>query len=315
MQNSNIAAVYTLTDTEKADVERIIRSQVSLYRPEDYDEFMSTCQSAANEFPRTIHNWSAHVQGLSVGLLRNLPIDITLPATPTVRHGADNIPLLADGVIGTISALFGFLYTFEGKTTSRHIHNVYPVYGDEYTQLGSGKVKLEWHVEDGFHPARPNWVSLLCLRGDTEAETMVARARDLRLSPDIVRTLEELRFKLRIDDSFTDDTHSIYVTTRILTGSTDDPQIMFDPAYTICQDDDETNALAAVESAADEVQQRFTLEEGDLLTFDNRRVMHARTAYRPRMDGKDRWLKRALVLETSEWSSMLNKGMIPFEIE
>ena len=34
------------------------------------------------------------------------------------------------------------------------------------------------------------------------------------------------------------------------------------------------------------------LEPGDLLMVDNRRAVHARTAFRPRYDGQDRWLQR-----------------------
>ena len=34
---------------------------------------------------------------------------------------------------------------------------------------------------------------------------------------------------------------------------------------------------------------------GDLLVVDNRRVAHARSPFRPRFDGADRWLLRVMV--------------------
>ncbi len=34
------------------------------------------------------------------------------------------------------------------------------------------------------------------------------------------------------------------------------------------------------------------LRPGDLLVLDNRRAVHARTAFTPRFDGTDRWLQR-----------------------
>lgn len=306
---------YVLTDTEKTEVERVIRSVVPLYQPTEYDTFMSGCRLAVDKLPTRVLRWSERVKSLSVGLIRNLPIDDPLPKTPTTRHALDDLSMLADGVIGTVAALFGSVYTFEGKTTDRHIHNVYPIVGDEYTQLGSSKVELEWHVEDGFHPARPNWVALLCLRGDEEAETRIARARDLRLPPSILRILRQPRFKLRIDDSFSSETHSTHVTTRVLAGSETDPEIVFDPAYTVCEDKDETEAVAAVVAAAEQAHQSFTLVEGDLLIFDNRRVIHGRSSYQPRMDGTDRWLKRALILKTSEWSTQFSNGTIQLEFD
>lgn len=94
-----------------------------------------------------------------------------------------------------------------------------------------------------------------------------------------------------------------------------DPEIVLDPAYTVFQDEIERTAVAAVESAAEQVHQPFTLMEGDLLVFNNRRTIHARSPFYPRMDGTDRWLKRTYILEASTWISKLSNGVIPFEID
>jgi len=40
------------------------------------------------------------------------------------------------------------------------------------------------------------------------------------------------------------------------------------------------------------------LLSGDLLVLDNRRAAHARTTFRPRYDGSDRWLLR--IMTTSD---------------
>lgn len=314
MCTSNAAAIYTLAGDEKIEVERSIRSKVPPYQPETYNAFMSGCRLAAAELPLNIYKWRDLVKELNVGLIRNLPIDSELPVTPTARHVVDHISMLSDSVIGTISALFGTIYTIEGKGTGRHIHNMYPVFGDEYTQLASSsKVDLEWHVEEAFHPVRPSWLSLLCLRSDAEAATKVARAKDLQLERDILQILRESRFDLRIDETYTKNASSTSITTCVLAGSLTDPEIVLDPAYTIFQDEIEIAAIAAVASAAKQVQQEFTLVEGDLLVFNNRRVIHGRSSFLPRMDGTDRWLKRGFILEPSDWISKLNNGVIPFE--
>jgi L-asparagine oxygenase len=276
---------------------------------------MSDCHLAAAELPQRIHCWGRHVKEMNVGLIRNLPIDADLPATPTTRHSADEISMLADRVMGIISALFGTIYTIEGKGTGRHIHNMYPVIGDEYTQLGSSSmIDLDWHVEEAFHPARPTWLSLLCIRGDIAATTKVARVLDLQLQEDARRTLQQPRFKLRIDETYNEKILPKFVTTCVLTGPVTDEEIILDPAYTIIEDDVEASALAAIGSAAEQAHQRFTLTAGDQLVFNNRRVIHGRSAYLPRMDGTDRWLKRAFILESPEWLSRLSNGVIPFEL-
>lgn len=321
MNNSSVVATLILTDDEKAEIEKAIRVNVPSYYPETYEAFMSGCLSAAAALPSNIHKWSDRAKELKIGLIRNLPIDSFLPTTPTAKHAVEHMSMLADSVIGTISALFGTVYTIEGKGSGRHIHNMYPVPGDEYTQLGSSsQVDLEWHTEEAFHPARPDWLSLLCLRGDVEAATKVARAKDLRLEPDVLQTLREFRFKLRIDETYTvDDAHTgdtsiAYVKTSVLTGANTDPEIVLDPAYTIFEDETEIDAVEAVAYAAERVQQEFTLTNGDLLIVHNRRVVHGRTSFRPRMDGTDRWLKRAYILEASKWTSRLKNGVIPFDL-
>jgi L-asparagine oxygenase len=51
------------------------------------------------------------------------------------------------------------------------------------------------------------------------------------------------------------------------------------------------------------------LQPGDLLIVDNRRAIHARTAFTPRYDGRDRWLQRMFVVEDlrhSQWARATN---------
>lgn len=309
--NNDILAQYVLSDREREVVESVIKENVPQYSFQNYSDFCIGCRKAADQLPDSIITWRNDVLTKKAGVLGNLPIDEKLPDTPTTRGILDHTPLFADSVIGTISVLFGTLYTFEGKTTNRHIHNIYPIFGDEYTQLGSSKVALEWHVEDGFHPERPDWVGLFCLRGDTKAETRIARAKDLMLQVDYVEEARNHIFKLRIDDSFNTETHSTYIPTYIISGAKDDPEIVFDPAYTLVEDDKDVLILNAVSKSADEVQCSVTLSSGELLFFDNRRVIHGRTSYNPKMDGQDRWLKRVLITSKAQLIGKLNNGTIP----
>ena len=84
-------------------------------------------------------------------------------------------------------------------------------------------------------------------------------------------------------------------------------------SWTQRENEEEARAVAAVEAASYDVQQVFTLSAGDLLVFDNRRVVHTRSAYEARMDGTDRWLKRAFVLDNPTWCSRLRGGLVAFE--
>ena len=50
----------------------------------------------------------------------------------------------------------------------------------EFDQISSSsKVELEMHTETAFHPYMPNYVLLLCMRGDITAETTYSLLEDI----------------------------------------------------------------------------------------------------------------------------------------
>jgi L-asparagine oxygenase len=302
-------ATSTLTRQEAAEVAQIACTYVPPCHHSDYGSFVAGCRRAARALPRHIRDWQKEVRRVRVGLLRNVPVDQSLPPTPLEKGAVDDLPLSADRVHGVLSCLFGSIYTFSDKIRPRYIQNLYPARGDECTQLGTSIVKLEWHVEDACHAARADWVCLLCLRGDPRVCTSIARAKDLRFGSRIAHVLRQRRFKIRLDETFAAARRPRHVVRPILFGPKDNPQIIFDPAYTEAEQVENANALAAVSAAADEERMCLTLKTGDYLVFDNRRVVHGRTAFRPRMDGTDRWLKRALVLDPRRCAGRVFRGV------
>ena len=57
-------------------------------------------------------------------------------------------------------------------------------------------------------------------------------------------------------------------------------------------------ALSALHHAVKHTTQQVVLAAGDILVIDNHRCVHGRTPFAPRYDGTDRWLKRALVVQS-----------------
>jgi L-asparagine oxygenase len=57
-------------------------------------------------------------------------------------------------------------------------------------------------------------------------------------------------------------------------------------------------ALTRLHEAVRQATRHIVLHTGDLLRLDNSRIVHGRTPFRPRYDGTDRWLKRALVVRS-----------------
>jgi L-asparagine oxygenase len=305
------AVVYVLSNREKQRLRAIVDLAIPDYSPRGYSKFIAACNSAMGLFKWAL-DWKQEVVKKQIGLLRNLPLDDPMPATPV--RGQNPRSMIGDKVIGAIAGLFGTVYNITGKGNGRHIQDMYPVKEDEYTQLASSsKADLKWHVEEAFHAGRPTWLALLCLRGDPQAKTKVAHVRDIQLSPEFISTLRQQQFRLRVDETYQINSPASVVLP-ILSGTACDPHIVLDPAYTIFESKAQVSTVRHLLQAAEKAKVQFTLSAGDCLVFNNLRVIHARTAFQPRMDGMDRWLKRAFVLGDCRLDYKLRNGFLPFDI-
>jgi len=84
----------------------------------------------------------------------------------------------------------------------------------------------------------------------------------------------------------------------ILSGSKSAPEIAYDMHHLAPIHDADTEAADALRelgACLDNVAISHVMERGDLLIFDNKRVVHARTPFTARFDGTDRWLMRTMI--------------------
>lgn len=235
-----------------------------------------------------------------VVVIRGLPIDEQkIGATPT--HWSLNAQSKQSYetemyLIGCAS-LLGEIFTFSSQYDGSLIQNLVPMPAHANEQLGTGsKVFLDWHTEDAFHSLRADFVGLLCLRSDPTAATTFASIKRMRL-PDRYKTLLfEDNFHIGIDKAHggsgnPDEASCVSV----LFGRYDDPYLRLDPSYMKARSDkpEAQEALDYIISEIPLAARQFVLQQGDLLFFDNYRIVHGRTAFQPRFDGTDRWLQRA----------------------
>jgi L-asparagine oxygenase len=177
------------------------------------------------------------------------------------------------------------------------VQNVVPVRLLATSQSNGGSVPLEMHTENAFHPTRPDYVGLLCLRAAQQHRVGTRVAAIRRAYPLLDETdrtvLREPRFATEAPPSFasTDCTSP----QPVLAGSVDDPDICVDFHATSPLDTEATRALSRLREALDEVECELALETGDMVFLDNRLVVHGRIAFTPRYDGTDRWLHRVFV--------------------
>lgn len=308
-----VAAVadYRLSEAERREL-LTVAERMPVYHQDRYSEFIECARLGAKGLGGGFRDWVARTRAAQVGLLRGVPIGGQLPETPRLKGEADDVPMFADGVIGLLAGLFGDVVTFEGKVTTRQIHNIYPASDESFRQLGASAEELDWHVEDAFHSERADWLGILCLRGDPEVRTRIARASDLRMpDADLDRLLRE-PVELLVDDSFALGLSGQSVVSKTLTRRGVDLEIAFDPPYTIARDRSQAELFGRVILAAERARIEVVVEPGDFLILNNRTTIHGRSAHEPRRDGTDRWIKRALICERQPQRCQSAPGYVAF---
>jgi L-asparagine oxygenase len=236
-----------------------------------------------------------------VVLLRGLlPSSVTLPATATSPSApptgsAQSAALLLAGVMVMLGEPFNYSTLYGGRL----VQNLVPVRSMEFTQTSQSSTgMLDWHCEDSFREDRCDYAGLLCLRGDPSAASKYARVKDAQLPPELVRTLREPRFHVRPDPAHVLRGKVSMRRLAILSGAESAPEIAYDTHHLAPIDDADTEAAYALRelgACLDKVALSHVMERGDLLIFDNKRVVHARTPFTARFDGTDRWLMRIMI--------------------
>ena len=209
-------------------------------------------------------------------------------------------------------SLLGEVFGWATEQNGRLIHDVFPIQEHKQEQLGTGsEILLTWHTEDAFHPYRPDYLILACLRNPYAASTTVANVDDLQLSPHDVEILFQNRFVIRPDESHLARNNTVTGVdfsaieamaaapppVAVLFGSRHRPYLRADPYFMELPDaDDEVrDVFDRFVAAVDQQLVDVALQPGDFCFIDNYKVVHGRRPFTARFDGTDRWLKRACI--------------------
>jgi L-asparagine oxygenase len=232
-------------------------------------------------------------------VLRGVPIG-DLPATPAAPTAPTGKDLRTEFALLTVARLLGQPVGYLPEHGGRLVQHIVPTQAGADQQLStSSKVELMFHTETAFHPHRPRYLLLLCLRGDPAASTTLSSIHEIvsQLPPDVVEVLFEPRFRTAVDASFLGGRGNVLGPPRpILTGTLDEPTFVFDADLMVGTDEQAERALRSVSSVIEQHHASVVLEPGDLLVVDNHLAVHGRSPFTPRFDGTDRWLQRAFVV-------------------
>ncbi|WP_138894803.1 TauD/TfdA family dioxygenase [Streptomyces chryseus] len=238
-------------------------------------------------------------------LLRGLMVGDP-PETPAV-HGIGVLDHhFTNGTLMLVADLLGSLVGYQDEKSGALFHDVHPVRGEEHHIENSGSVAFDFHTENVHHPLRPDFLGLLCLRQDHEAvaATRLSSVRDALplLTEDQVAELRKPQFHSLYPTSFTRNTEGPRPSAGphpVVFGPAGRPFIRFNSHNTRAADAGGERVLRALTEALESVCRDLVLAPGDLVVLDNHVVVHGRSAFQPRYDGRDRWLRRFYSLRST----------------
>lgn len=272
----------------------------------DLDEsFVQACHQTRRDLPDELTEaLNQFAAGDSSGalLLRGLPVGVvpSTPATPSAPTAKDRT---SECTLLTLATLLGQPVGYAPEHGGKIVQNIVPVQATAAKQVStSSNVTLDFHTETAFHPEKPHYLLLLCLRSDPNAATLlcsVTSALSL-LDAETISVLRQPRFRTRPDVSFLsgpDALGEFGPAAPILAGTVEHPTFTFDADLMIGLDDAAEQAIEALRKAVQAAHSSVVLEAGDLLVIDNHAAVHGRSPFAARYDGTDRWVQRAFVVD------------------
>ena len=299
--------IIVLTDEERDMIETFVNNLPAFDGLHLDDKLFTQIAIAKKDVPERLAakliEFRKYSNDYGTLLFRNLPIDSTLP--PTSKNGgrAESKTCVSEYVLLSMMMYLGEPIAYEDEKEGAIVQNVCPVQGKEARQENTGSVFFDFHTENSFHPYKPDYLGLLCLRSDHDrvAKTTSASIRKAlsKVPGKFISLLRQPFYRVRVASSFAKDGQSALYSPLfpILSGDIVEPSLCINFYNTEVTNPAAQLAFDALKSALLQVVAEVVLLPGDLLIIDNRVAVHGRTAFQPRYDGNDRWLQRLFVVE------------------
>ncbi len=267
------------------------------------ERFVRAAGHAARLMPSVVHDalvdFADAAPQTGAIVLRGVPVG-TLPHTPESPTAPTHKDLVSEFVLMTAARRLGQPVGYQPEHGGDLVQNLVPTKANAHRQVStSSGVDLMFHTEAAFHPHRPKYLLLLCLRGDADAITTLSSIFEvLPLLPTrVVDTLFEPRFRTAVDESYLHGRPNVLgAPMPVLRGERDRPSMVFDADLMVGTDAEADDALRALSAVVESHHTGLALEAGDLLVVDNDVAVHGRSSYQPRWDGYDRWIQRAMAV-------------------
>ena len=232
-------------------------------------------------------------------LLKNLPIDPEIPRTPTDGSNTLNkATFVAEAMLLALGELSGAKvvgYSAEVQYSNPWVHEGFP--RDSPGSALTAASELSYHQDMSYQDNIPDILGLYCLREghDKGVWTTLIDVREiiLQLPDDIVSVLRQPRFQIRTSDWVATSWSATSQGRPMLEGYSLHLPVHWENMVGL--DNESQWALALMQEAILKAEpHKVHFEPGDLVFFNNQRMVHGRTPYTDlKYDGGDRVLNRA----------------------
>lgn len=306
--------IIELTDEERAHMVTAMSGLPDVDVGDMDDQLLTEIELHSNRLPdrlvKHLIGFRKNSNEYGMLLIRNLPIDSDLPPTPPDDNWIawPKTSYMSEYVLLGVMLHLGDPIAYEDEKGGALIQNICPIRGKEEAQENNGSIYLEFHTEDAFHPHKPDYVGLLCLRPDREHNAVTAAAsvrRILAIVPSTVQALlRQPLYRIRLSSSFMSGGEEVLFSPplAVLSGDLLEPELSADFYGMEATTPAAQLALKTLEDALLKVALEHRLIPGDLMIIDNKVAVHARTAFHPKYDGQDRWLQRLFIVRDFQQS-------------
>ncbi|KAB0489339.1 Taurine catabolism dioxygenase TauD, TfdA family [Pseudomonas vancouverensis] len=310
----------TLSEQEQQQIRGLLDEVMQIPMMTNQYAFMESSALYAQELPRRVRRKFYEFQRYEEAAA------LLVAGSPVLGQGAGPSPSsfieldkdyrLNDAKIlhGLYGSLLGEAIGFTSQRSGSIYNNIIPLKELSAVSNSSSGSDLDFgfHVEDAFHPARAEYLGLVCMRNDELASTTISCVDGVELSVEEKQTLFEPRFRIP-HNPIHDTTDAVEeVLQPIFFGHWDAPYVKINAAALNLSEyvGVELQALTKLLSHFAKNRIEVVLEATGCIFVDNYRCVHARDSFKANYGGSARWLARVVFASSLRKSrSMRNSVM------
>lgn len=294
--------VIELTDAEELVVAKICEEALDGAAAKPLAEIILTSALHAQALPfrvrQAFYSYKLAQTCHAICIRTSAPADEGIGPTPSRYRPVGELEMVGkyDVMHLMFASLLGEPFAWSTIQNGYVFNDIIPIRHHADRPASSGFMSdFGLHTEDAFHPWAGDYLGLACLRNSERVPTTLAGFETEELSVTLRDILFEPRFI--VGANVAQEVEPVMISSPILFGDENDPYMRINMNATSAVEGDHT-ASAALREFGDTLVRNITgvvFQPGDFWYIDNLRVAHGREKYKPRFDGRDRWLRRLYI--------------------